>query len=548
MITLMTTTIQWICALLLTLAALWTIQVAPDWAGFGPQRTLIYGLLVVAFGMGLLPARIWRRFVVVRILAPVGLVLAALVAAPGELPGYALVIVTFACLNGLLLVVSWMLKDESWGNLGNFAVSVGALVLTLVVVELLAPPVTHALANIQRQAALAAAAAEAARPLDPDEIDTAAAAVELLNASPQTEVIVEGGGPAWGLQTGWGTRTDSTIRYYMDGVYDHEIVYNHLGFRGPEIAYEKPDDIYRILLIGDSFIEAREVAYEDTIYVQLSTMLADMHTADGKRVEVFGVGATGWGTLQKYLYYHHEGYRFQPDLIVDFFIINDVADNNPQVLYKDRDIDFSIDDDQVIVVSDDTIVQAQVSDPGSRWLDALPQPLAQTHTAALIRRLVAPPRESVTLAGNLGNAHPQNYIFVREPQIEGYPEGWRRTKAAYEIWAKEAQANAGQLVVVAVDISVERITEISTYYPEEQDQWVWDVDWPYTRLAAILEPLDVTLIVTRNYYADYAESVNRRPYDLLFYLQDGHWNPTGHQVTAALLAGWLHESGIVQPG
>jgi hypothetical protein len=28
--------------------------------------------------------------------------------------------------------------------------------------------------------------------------------------------------------------------------------------------------------------------------------------------KVFGVGATGWGTLQRYLYYIHEGYRFSP--------------------------------------------------------------------------------------------------------------------------------------------------------------------------------------------------------------------------------------------
>ncbi|MBZ0297608.1 MAG: hypothetical protein K8L99_33940, partial [Anaerolineae bacterium] len=342
--------VQWISAVLLTAAALWTVQVAPDWTGFESSQTLTSVLFLVALAVGLIPPGIWRWFTALRLLIPVVLVVFLAVVVPVALPGYALVMVAYMLLSILLLAVSWMLKDGSRGNLINFAVSVGSLLVTLIVVELLSPAVTQALANIQRQAALSAAAAEAAHPLDPNEINTEAAAVELVNASPQTDVIVEGGGPAWGPLTGWGTRTDSVIRYHMDGVYDHEITYNHLGFRGPEIPYEKPDDVYRILLVGDSFIEAREVAYEGTIYAQLSDLLANSHAADGKRIEVFGVGATGWGTLQKYLYYHHEGYRFLPDLIVDFFIINDVADNNPQVLYKDRDIDFSVEGDQVSVV------------------------------------------------------------------------------------------------------------------------------------------------------------------------------------------------------
>jgi hypothetical protein len=331
----------------------------------------------------------------------------------------------------------------------------------------------------------------------------------------------------------------------MEGVYDVSIEYNALGFRGPEIPYDKPDDVYRILLLGDSYIEALQVAYEDTVYAQLGEMLKDRRTPDGKRFQVFGVGATGWGTLQAYLYYHHEGYKFQPDLIVNFFVINDVADNNPAHFYNYRNLDFQIDGDTVQVIQGAAQDADLESTPGQRWFEALPPALQNTATFGLIRQWIAPPRIVVGLGGQLQSVHPQNYIYVSYPEIEGYPEGWQRTQRAYEIWADEARRNDATLWVVPVDISAEKITELSTYFRDSTADWIWDIDLPLKRLHDILDPLDVSLIPTREYYAAYAESVNQRPFDALFFTQDWHWNPAGHRVTAQLLAERLWEMSIV---
>ena len=546
--------VRWALSIALCGAALWVIRVAPDWLPYPQQLTTVQVLCLLALAVGLLEQETWQRMaaltrlpsIALRLLIPTLLIALAVALTPAALTGRAFVVLTFALFNLLLLALSLLLKDRRRAGLVNLAISLVSLLLTLFVIELLAPTVTQAVASIQRQAALNNARAAATSPLNADQIAPQQTTAPPTGASPQTEVLHQGGGPAWGEQTGWGTNTDTVLRYWMDGVYDNEIEYNNLGFRGAEIPYEKPDDVYRVMLVGDSFIEAREVAYEDTVYARLSELLAGAQTPDGKRIEVFGVGATGWGTLQAYLYYHVEGYRFAPDLIVHFFVINDVADNHPQQFYQDRGIDFVVTEDAVQLLRDGIAPEIAPVNPGERLLDALPAPLAQSSTAALLRRLVAPSREAITLAGNLGGAHPQNYIFVREPDVEGYPEGWRRTEQAYEIWAREAQANGAQLMVVAVDISVERITEISTYYPDEQDNWVWDVDLPYTRLGEILTPLDVPLLLTREPYAAYARSVDQHPFEALFYPQDGHWNPTGHRVTAELIASYLHDTGLVE--
>jgi hypothetical protein len=318
--------------------------------------------------------------------------------------------------------------------------------------------------------------------------------------------------------------------------------------RGAEIPYEKPADVYRIMLIGDSFIEAREAADDETLIAQLRHLLANTRTPDGKTLEVFGLGATGWGTIQQYLYYHHEGYKFSPDLIITPFIINDIVDNHPQHFYPDRQIDFAIDANGAAVVREGTApTAAQPFNPALNWLNQLPLGLAQSNIAQLLRQISAPPPQSITVAGDLTRLHPQTYVFVRYPELAGYEEGWRRTQQAYTLWAQEARANQTQLMVVAVDIGTERITELSTYWRDQQANWIWDMDLPYDRLQQILTPLEVLFINTRPAYEAYARPTGIRPYDMLFYVEDGHWNPTGHQVTAQLLATTLRDLQMVIP-
>jgi hypothetical protein len=430
-----------------------------------------------------------------------------------------------------------MLKRRFFTNL---ALVVGSLLMTLLIIDALAPALTNMIASAQRDAALKQAVADAAPPLDASQL-TGATTDPTSSSSPQAEFMVRGGGPAWGEATGWGTNTDAVLHYWLEGVYDTRIEYNSQGYRGDVLPYEKPADVYRILILGDSFIEAREVAYEDTIYAQLGALLKNVKTPAGKKIEVLGVGATGWGTIQQYLYYHHEGYKYAPDLIISLFVMNDVVDNNPRVFYADRTLDFAVTEDSITLIKDG----AADGQTAAFGLDALPPFFAQSNTARLLRQIFAPPREAVAITGNLAKLHPQTYLYVLNPEIAGYPEGWRRTESTYRIWADEAHTNNARLMVLQVDVGVERITELSTYFRATAPDWIWDVDLPTRKLHAALDPLNVPLIETRTAYEDFAASVGLRPFDALFYVADGHWNPTGHRITAELLAETLQEQAII---
>jgi lysophospholipase L1-like esterase len=101
------------------------------------------------------------------------------------------------------------------------------------------------------------------------------------------------------------------------------IVINGKGFRGPERSYEKPPGTYRIVVIGDSYIEAFSVPYEQT----LTHLVEERLQAEGYPVEVVNLGMSNFGTAQELLLLEREGVRYHPDLVVLAFYQNDPADN-----------------------------------------------------------------------------------------------------------------------------------------------------------------------------------------------------------------------------
>ena len=100
---------------------------------------------------------------------------------------------------------------------------------------------------------------------------------------------------------------------------------NNFGFLDHDRILEKPKDIFRILLLGDSYIEAVQVDIEKKIQ---SVMEKDLR-ARGKKVEAIALGFSGMGTSNELLYYRKLGRKFKPDLVILLFISNDFANNSP---------------------------------------------------------------------------------------------------------------------------------------------------------------------------------------------------------------------------
>lgn len=108
-----------------------------------------------------------------------------------------------------------------------------------------------------------------------------------------------------------------------DPEYSMDISINEKGLRDREFSYEKNTSTFRILAIGDSFQFGTGVQANETYVKILEANLSKNYS-----VEVINAGVGGRGTLLEYDYLIHEGYKYDPDMIIiTYYVGNDLNDN-----------------------------------------------------------------------------------------------------------------------------------------------------------------------------------------------------------------------------
>lgn len=97
---------------------------------------------------------------------------------------------------------------------------------------------------------------------------------------------------------------------------------NAFGIRGPE---PQPPVTSRVLLLGDSFIQADEVAYQKSF-----THLLNLHFAP--HLDFVSHGMVSWSPTPEFSWLHHKGLQLSPDTVVLFLCLNDFY--RPQTFHQ----------------------------------------------------------------------------------------------------------------------------------------------------------------------------------------------------------------------
>lgn len=117
---------------------------------------------------------------------------------------------------------------------------------------------------------------------------------------------------------------------------------NKDGFRDYEYSPDKDSSVYRIMVLGDSFVFGWGVNMEDSFPKKLEKELNETHPLpEITKYEVMNTGGYGYGTLQEYLFYKQRGYLYHPDLVILAFFKNDVEESNASMwkLYRKTQFD-----------------------------------------------------------------------------------------------------------------------------------------------------------------------------------------------------------------
>ncbi len=105
---------------------------------------------------------------------------------------------------------------------------------------------------------------------------------------------------------------------------------NQRGFRDArDFPYAKPAGRKRVVTLGDSFTVGYEVAVEDTF----SSVLERELRATGLDVEVINAGVSGYSNAEECLLLERELFKYDPDVVVVSYYVNDSVDNTRTGLF-----------------------------------------------------------------------------------------------------------------------------------------------------------------------------------------------------------------------
>jgi hypothetical protein len=110
--------------------------------------------------------------------------------------------------------------------------------------------------------------------------------------------------------------------YQVTDEYSVRVTTNALGLRGVSVDARKAPDVYRILVVGDSFAFGYGVEDEESFPARLQTELEGR----GRRVEVLNAGVPGWSADAYLVFLREYGFALDPDLVILTISENDLSD------------------------------------------------------------------------------------------------------------------------------------------------------------------------------------------------------------------------------
>ncbi|MDD4349654.1 MAG: SGNH/GDSL hydrolase family protein [Opitutales bacterium] len=114
---------------------------------------------------------------------------------------------------------------------------------------------------------------------------------------------------------------------------------NRDGFRDVERPEPKPEGVYRVLVVGDSFVWGAYGVDADQTFTALAEQSLNRNADNGRpKFEVINAGVIGWGTDNALAFLKSRWDRYQPDaVVIAFCVANDFFDNMRSREYSVKD-------------------------------------------------------------------------------------------------------------------------------------------------------------------------------------------------------------------
>lgn len=322
---------------------------------------------------------------------------------------------------------------------------------------------------------------------------------------------------------------------------------NSDGLRDVEHTIEKPRNVIRIAVLGDSYAEALQVPLEQTFWRTLQNELSACPVVQGRKIEVINFGVSGYGTAQELLTLQHHVWKYDPDIVLLAFLTgNDITDNSlalrgnptiPYFVYKNGALvldksymtpsfRFKLDvgyDHWSPLLYDLRFIQ--VIKETQRVLSAWSAKAKGAQQDPNARRNVPPGLEDGL-----------DHAIYRPPPNARWKEAWRVTEGLILEMANEVRSRKADFWIVTLTngIQVNPDPQVRKAYMD----WlgVDNLSYPDRRIAHLAERNGIPVITLVDPLAAYALKNNVYLHGFENSIGKGHWNKVGHMVAGKEIA------------
>jgi hypothetical protein len=323
---------------------------------------------------------------------------------------------------------------------------------------------------------------------------------------------------------------------------------NRYGFRGPDWTEKPAGQTIRIAMLGDSFVDAANVAEDEALNRVVEKELKTCPAIGNRNVEVLNFGVSGYGTAQQYLLLQQQVAAFQPELVVlAFYAGNDVMNNSRALSIEGQKTK------PYFVESSGGELQLDMSfrdsgkfknEIGSDWRRRL---VNSSYVLQILKQIVrkkpAIPEPKVFKnsadAQTKSRFQPESVELFSPPSNETWRSAWAVTEKILlqmRDWSKQRNIAFG---VVIIPDPIEALPGEDRRRENAQAIKAVDLDYPVRRLAQFGAQNDVSTLSLLDPFRSYQDRERVFLYGFPPRLGDGHLNASGNQVGGKLISDWL---------
>lgn len=319
---------------------------------------------------------------------------------------------------------------------------------------------------------------------------------------------------------------------------------NSAGLRDHEHVKEKPADVFRIAILGDSYAEGFQVDIAKTFWSVLQETLNACPGLGGRRVEAINFGVSGFSTAQELLTLRSRVWDYSPDVVLLAFLTgNDLRDNSRDLAGSYPRPYFELQGNSLVL--DKSFTESSTyrlkSHPIWQFVQSLSDNLRVLQLVNLSlnrgnQALTASRNREVAGSEGSKSASIDDQVYYSTLSKE-WQKAWMVTERLLEEIQREVALNKSRLLVVTLTsgIQVHPDPKVRQRYMERFG--ISNLLYPDEKVSQIGKSKEIAVWMLAPVFQEFAEKkgifLHGFPDQQL---GGGHWNEHGHRLAGEYIA------------